>query len=644
MSPVTRLTPSTPDVHTTLAFHEEERRRLTQVFNAHSRAATLPASVLALIFLEQAASFYERRLALWYGTDGEYISEPSHKPIYSWVAVSYVCRSWREAALHCAELWTTIVLDERVKAEFIELLLDRSKGLPLTVVLHAAQEDYHCPGCSAEGDCGDKNYDDAVKILGKILPRTRKLSVFITKHDHDEVWRALQGLADATKLEYLRLEATGFLRYEPPSEYSSGRVHAKIPSSIPSTAPPNLSSLVVCGVRLGWSNQVLCSTLRHLKVSVYKSGKGTHLGHFVAALNNLPLLESLDIDELSSVGRGGAIGRASLPYLQNLCISLENQNSAPFLLSLDLPLTISILLYTKSHRLRSLNKEHDIPETVQTVIVAAIKEFLARETVYAISYDCKDGTSRWDCPPRTSLWSRAQCDARGDDILSWQAVETHPPRLACSASLDSPIVTKLLAALPLQSIHALRIQEREVALPVGSALCGWTRPAYLDAPVTNLRDDDPPPKWYGFGDVDDDCWDRPTEEQGHDAKSSPAANAPNPQRVPCGPPLPLLFPRLRALGFSGVDFPIARPYAGRKPYKHKPSFWDMLGIPYGLDVKSIVKSLRLRSGAGASKVVRMDFDNCQCVEKEQLLPLIEAVPEVIWDGRRITAQDLREGA
>ncbi|RDX53589.1 hypothetical protein OH76DRAFT_1320723, partial [Lentinus brumalis] len=119
---------------------------------------------------------------------GENISEAAHKPIYSWVEVSYVCRSWREAALHSAELWTTIVLDERVQAKFIELLLDRSRGLPLTVVMHAAEEDYHCLSCSAEGDRGNTNYDDAVIILKEILPRTRRLSVFFNKRRHEEVW------------------------------------------------------------------------------------------------------------------------------------------------------------------------------------------------------------------------------------------------------------------------------------------------------------------------------------------------------------------------------------------------------------------------------------------------------------------------
>ncbi|RPD80638.1 hypothetical protein L226DRAFT_529105 [Lentinus tigrinus ALCF2SS1-7] len=62
---------STQNVHSVIAFHEEETRRLTRVFNAHSRAAIIPADLLSLIFLEQATSLYERRLASWNRADGE---------------------------------------------------------------------------------------------------------------------------------------------------------------------------------------------------------------------------------------------------------------------------------------------------------------------------------------------------------------------------------------------------------------------------------------------------------------------------------------------------------------------------------------------------------------------------------------------
>ena len=660
-----KVTRSTQDVEAAIAYHDAETRRLTQILNYHSRAATLPASVLALIFVEQAAIFYERCLASWYGARTENLGEPSHKAIYSWVAVSHVCRSWREVALHCARMWTTIVLDERINVKFIQLLLDRSEGLPLTVVLHASVEEYHCPGCSAvdEHQC-EENYRDALKILRSIFPRTRTLSVFLNKGECQEVWDALRGLRHASKLECLRLEATGSFRFLRSTDFPSN-ADVVVPNVISSSTPPRLSSLVICGVRLQWANQLLCSTVRRLHVTVCQFDKGTRLGTLLIVLRNMPRLEVLDLDEIPPVRRGIDHGRTALPHLRTLRIPLESKHTAPFLLSLDVPSTTSILLFRDRSNLAYRPTERGIAEDIQEVIVAATKQFLAKEIVYAISHDEEDGTAtRFDSPPRTSIWTLSQSAAPVGNVLSWEAaVGQHPPRIAYSARLDSKLVTKLLGALDLGSVAAAKISDAhdhtlkqvfkrlrravnltclhlqgEVVYPLGAALCGWTRPENLDAGVDQ---EDRPPEWYGFEEFGDINWMTATGTQDHSVDPSPSVsgNVVGARR----PSFAMLFPRLLALSISKADFPISGPEDQEKTYRFKPTMWDLFKnrIPYGLDVKSLLKSFHLRSVAGASQVIRMNLVDCQCVEKEQIAPLIDTIPEVVWNGTHLTTQALR---
>ncbi|KAF8266613.1 hypothetical protein EI94DRAFT_1452655, partial [Lactarius quietus] len=58
--------------------------------------------------------------------DGEY-PRPSTPPC---LHVSHVCRAWRNAALHCALLWTNILFRP---PEWTTLMLHRARTAPLTV-------------------------------------------------------------------------------------------------------------------------------------------------------------------------------------------------------------------------------------------------------------------------------------------------------------------------------------------------------------------------------------------------------------------------------------------------------------------------------------------------------------------------------
>ncbi|KAJ8457526.1 hypothetical protein ONZ51_g11474 [Trametes cubensis] len=112
-----------------------------------------------------------------------------------------------------------------------------------------------------------------------------------------------------------------------------------------------------------------------------------------------------------------------------------------------------------------------------------------------------------------------------------------------------------------------------------------------------------------------------------------------------GAPLP--FPQLRRIEIARVDFPFDRglPAQHQQTCQYIPSldYWMVLGRgnrPDGFDVLGFVKGLRARVERGAVPVGRVDFEESQCLQRERLIPLVEAVKEVWWDGKRLTLDDL----
>ncbi|KAJ8481893.1 hypothetical protein ONZ45_g15150 [Pleurotus djamor] len=89
--------------------------RTPQSQDPHCAALKLPAEILSDIFNRTSLS-----------------SEPRNA--YSWMAVSWVCRHWRQVALNHASLWSTIIVKNlRFGRQLYDLLLERSTNSPITV-------------------------------------------------------------------------------------------------------------------------------------------------------------------------------------------------------------------------------------------------------------------------------------------------------------------------------------------------------------------------------------------------------------------------------------------------------------------------------------------------------------------------------
>ena len=122
------------------------------------------------------------------------------------MAVSHVCRRWRQTALATPSLWSKITFTPKVPSAQNRTFLERSRNSPLELFLHFAMQDertaYTYYSVTDDGDDGD---DERIKgKTGRYLKRALDLTI-----PHASRWRALHARASReAHMDYLlnRLE------------------------------------------------------------------------------------------------------------------------------------------------------------------------------------------------------------------------------------------------------------------------------------------------------------------------------------------------------------------------------------------------------------------------------------------------------
>lgn len=640
----TTLSPNS-EIHDALekaSYHDSEARLLGELFNSHSRTVTLPPEVLSHIFLSQACAIFDDHLAKYQHGALNFSSydQHSHLPTYSWTVVSRVCRHWRMVALDCPLLWTHIVLDERYPPHCVQAFVNRSQGLPLTLVVYAAQET-HCAGCTGTFNTR-ANYRVAIDSLREILPRTRRLYVFIAKARCAEVWNALSGINDATELQALHIETMGVARYTP----SDNERAIAVPNNLTAHLPARVNELVYKAVGLHWANDFLPSTLRHLVVTEYQYEEGADLGSLLAALRNMPHLESLDIDPVPPASREPRYKHVELPSLQRLRVALHSEASATLLTFLKIPATTSILLHAPPPDMHG-EEFVALTESHKEALARAVRAILRTAVIYAISHADYD---RWKTksPLLCRLWAAEQDRVAHLSEQPWASIDKTPYKLGIVAPLDEPTMTAIFAALDLHEVRIVSLDDdsgerlrpsvenlraavnlstfrvsREAALATCAILARWKRPP---SPLENVEDDGEDrinySDWVGLGNLGE-------EDELRLCAMVPTAHE--------DPDLP--FPRLRHVEISQVDFPLSKDRRGSRGYTFSRMQWLPQG-QYTFDVDGFLRCMRIRAAQGASGIARLSFVNCQCYERERLIPLLRTVPEVWWDGVRLQGDDV----
>ncbi|KAI0650177.1 hypothetical protein C8Q79DRAFT_923542 [Trametes meyenii] len=653
--------------------HIQEALHLRSVLNTKAPINRLPPDVLSTIFLKQADDLQKRVLSSFYTSIYMATDMSSHKPIYSWLHVASVCRQWREVSLSpsCANLWARIVIDPRVPANIVRLFLNRAQGLPLSVVVLATLHDSHCRRC-VPNDRATLNFEEGIGILGEVVSNASLISLFLNQPDYDGLWRALSKSAALLKnLHIEALEGPGAARYNSlTQEWQVPMV--PIPNDIFLSSTPQLQNLHIEGATLPWQHSLLCPTLRHLHITgcfapYAVETEAADISVLLDALRGMPNLESLTLDDtpfsFTAVDPSRSYPAVDLPHLKRLRVPITEGISVALVSQLRIPPTAI------RHFAYRTNDRFQRKEILDEATVAAFRDGLLGllghdARVFGISCSLRfrerasidgpvfqllvqndNGDTIVPPPSPYSDDDETVVDPATSDE-SCTVLEECCARFVFDGKFsDSTLMPALLSTLDLRRIQFLSISENlahltswsqvfegaewvstlrlygEVAFGLGALLARWVRPPEMHHEKYRY-----PYSYVGFAEPGDDADDDEVHRKGYAGGAAPP------------------FPRLRTIQILDVDFP--RGTSGKeREQKHRPSrsdIWEDETGPYGFDAPGLLKALRVRAAQGAEEVVRIDFDRCKCEERERLVPLVKAVREVWWDGKRLTLGDLSQ--
>ncbi|OJT13735.1 hypothetical protein TRAPUB_9735 [Trametes pubescens] len=625
--------------------HEAESLRLRGLLNAHAPINCLPPEILSLIFVHYAIIFQREQFARFSLSAYHEPEKSAHKQIYTWLRVARVCRHWREVALQCASLWNFLVIDERVPEDVLRTFLARSQGMPLTIITHAIHQDQHCGMCVCAEDA-TANLDAGATVLEETVERATKLNLYLWNVNYDRFWDILMG--SASKLTSLHIEAAGHDRYDDYMRQHNPAV--VVPKLLFKQHPPPLRSLSLTGVGLAWSNALFYASIRRLElvscVMTNDSGIVADLGDLLGALRGMPNLEAFAIDSVSLPDSEiSQYDLVDLPSLQRLRVPIEQQNTLNMVLHLRFPHDAYIYFTGKPGKKYSADLLSRYTE--------GMPHLMGSLQAYAISI-CDDVQAEycqlWVKAPQTSAPSApssSSADPDEDEDPTWEEIAATQPRFRFDCSVESGLIHALLAGLDTQHLRVLSVAHQypnqrewldafarathvrtlrmqgQGALGLGAVLARWRRPAHMNQGVDEDGHAIRPHDHVGFGELLDDG--------GADARAQDGYA-----------PGPLPFPCLRTLRFAAVDFPLAEPQRELALFWPPHAIWGYEDGSYGLDVAGLVKGLRVRTERGAARVTRIEFEGCQCWERQRLAPLVGAVSEVWWEGKRLAWNDLGE--
>lgn len=294
----------------------------------------LPVELLREVFLFHMSSYQCRSKSF----ESYHIRDP-----YAWIQITFVCRLWRKVALASPHLWSCIVASG-TRSKFIETMLERSKGVLLTVA-----------------PAGWEPCERIMKEIFKQFYRCRALETYL---DYDELARLDGTVLHAPLMEELYLSCLpplNVLRYEVKD------------IQVPIHLPYSLGD----GDRLLYGpGKFFCPSLRKLKLRDIDDPRLTAL-YTLDVLASLPQLEEVDIacrmspvTSLTHPARRRE--RVSLSKLKALSLSGRHDGCTWVLLHLDFQPSTRLSCGAEG-MVNVRTQEQDIPSTLFSVLSEKVK-------------------------------------------------------------------------------------------------------------------------------------------------------------------------------------------------------------------------------------------------------------------------------
>lgn len=229
---------------------------LRQRMNERALVSRLPVEILIHIFSYCPASDLHPHVR--------------HRPPPPWLAVTHVCRRWRNAALSCPFLWVEII---STNFNWAVAMLERSKDLPV----HVSVDD----GGSSQVPCEVKT----ARLLFSKIYRMQSLAMTCAH----AILTCVPALFEAEAAPLLQeLIITNFHPSHPLDLVMRPLFNGKTPS---------LQFLSLYRCRVLWSSPLLQCDLVYLSISHVPPDYRPHLCHVLTVLKRLTRLECLQLDE-----------------------------------------------------------------------------------------------------------------------------------------------------------------------------------------------------------------------------------------------------------------------------------------------------------------------------------------------------------
>ncbi|KAI6120001.1 hypothetical protein EDD16DRAFT_1706202 [Pisolithus croceorrhizus] len=275
--------------------------------NALSHACRLPPELLSMIFLHYARDWY---------------TDPGSKfvgQVAPWVAVSYVCRTWRDVALNCGVIWGHLFF---VSLDWTLELLERSKAAPLLVRMHLTSVDSYVATSS-------------LRMVLRHMERVEDMHVLNLLTPNSEIENMLD--VEAPSLRSLQISsedlAVNLFRGETPA----------------------LRKLVLHRCYTHWSSPIF-NGLTHLSLTYNSCVRTVASRDLLGILRRSPCLREFHFEdvfpdrvEISARAATGAVVKVALLHLERFTLIGDVSAVAPLLACLEMPLFTAVRLTFVRH-------------------------------------------------------------------------------------------------------------------------------------------------------------------------------------------------------------------------------------------------------------------------------------------------------
>ncbi|KAI0060842.1 hypothetical protein BV25DRAFT_1992643 [Artomyces pyxidatus] len=232
--------------------------------NALAPVSRLPEAILTTIFL-----LLRRNSTFVHDLDD-----------LTWLHVTHVCRSWRQAALDCALLWTDILFDP---PDWAAEMLRRSKSAPLSVDI------------SLEPHAAVSKLDAACLALTRVS-HIRTLHLELAASDYTERIIHLLRTQSADVLEHLSIQCSDDTWQRDPEEIVQSRGICELPVDIFGKVAPRLQRLELRLCQVSWNN-FLFDNLTFLSLEIVPSSSRSSMPQFLDFLRRMKGLKNLHITD-----------------------------------------------------------------------------------------------------------------------------------------------------------------------------------------------------------------------------------------------------------------------------------------------------------------------------------------------------------